>query len=153
MKLTSSAFDPQGIIPSRYTCEGKNINPPLAFSDIPAHAKSLVFIIEDPDVPKTLNPDGMWDHWVLFNLPPSLRKIEEHSPPLGVAGKTSWGKTQYGGPCPPDREHRYFFKLYALDQMLNLPAGASKAAVEKAMQGHILQEAHLIGRYEKGKGY
>lgn len=152
MKLESSAFKEGGIIPSLYTCEGKNINPPLTISAVPSAAKSLVLLMDDPDVPPFIRPDRMWDHWVLYNLPPTTHKIEEKSSP-GIAGKNTSGKNQYMGPCPPDREHRYFFKLYALDKMVDLPAGATKKEVEKAMQGHILAECHLMGRYEKGKGY
>jgi Raf kinase inhibitor-like YbhB/YbcL family protein len=153
MKITSTAFKTQGIIPSRYTCEGDEINPPLHFSDIPQEAKSLVLIMDDPDVPKSLKADGMWDHWVLFNILPSVQKIEENTTPLCKSGMTTSGHTRYVGPCPPDREHRYFFKLYALDIMLNLPSGSTKKEVEKAMNSHILAQCELIGLYEKGKGY
>lgn len=153
MKLQSPSFKANGIIPSRYTCEGEEISPPLEFSGIPQNAKSLVLIMDDPDVPKSLRSDGMWDHWVLFNILPTVHKIEENKSPLCKSGTTTSGGTRYVGPCPPDREHRYFFKLYALDTMLNLPSGSSKKEVEKAMQGHILAESQLMGRYEKGKGY
>lgn len=153
MKIISSAFKDQEIIPSKYTCEGENINPPLEFLNIPSKTKSLVLIVDDPDVPKHLRPDGIWDHWILFNISPSTHKIEENSTPRCTYGKTTWGNTQYGGPCPPDREHRYFFKLYALDALLELKSGSTKKEVEKAMQGRIIAEAHLMGRYEKGKGY
>ncbi|HSX11321.1 MAG TPA: YbhB/YbcL family Raf kinase inhibitor-like protein [Chlamydiales bacterium] len=149
MKLLSSAFQEGGIIPSLYTCEGKNINPPLAFSDVPPHAKSLVLIMDDPDVPKSRRPDGMFDHWVVFNMPPSVHRIGEHTTPPGIEGKNTYGKDQYAGPCPPDREHRYFFKLYALDTLLDLPAGATKKEVEQAMHGHIIAQCQLMGRYEK----
>ena len=154
MRLTSSAFKNQSIIPSRYTCEGKNINPPLEFSDVPAGAKSLVLLMDDPDVPKSLRADGMWDHWVLFNIQPSVHHIgeaETHLP--GILGKNTSGKNRYEGACPPDREHRYFFKLYALDKMLDLSTGAAKKEVLAAMRGHILAESELMGRYEKNKGY
>jgi Raf kinase inhibitor-like YbhB/YbcL family protein len=153
MKLTSLAFKEGAIIPSLYTCEGKSINPDLEFANVPGQAKSLVLIIDDPDVPKTLRPDGMYDHWVVFNIPPNTHKIVENSTPPGIQGKSTNGKNQYVGPCPPDREHRYFFKLYALDQLLDLPAGSTKKEVEIAMHGHILAQCQLIGRYEKGKGY
>ncbi len=153
MKITSPAFKEGGIIPSLYTCEGKNINPALEFANIPPEAKSLVLINDDPDVPKTLRPDGMYDHWVIFNIPPSTHKIAEHSTPPGIQGKSTNGKNQYVGPCPPDREHRYFFKLYALDKLLDLPPGATKKEVESAMHGHIVAQCQLMGRYEKGKGY
>ena len=153
MKLTSSAFQEKGIIPSRYTCEGANLHPPLEISGVPEGAKSLVLIMEDPDVPKTLRPDGMYDHWIVFDIPPETKVIPEHAIPRGVHGKNTQGKDAYTGPCPPDREHRYFFKLYALDTLLELPKGSSKKQVEKAMHGHIVAEAHLMGRYEKDKGY
>lgn len=153
MKVASSAFHEGGIIPSRYTCEGKNVNPPLEISGVPPHAKSLVLIMDDPDVPKHLRPDGIYDHWVVTDLPPETRKILENSKPGGVEGKNTAGKNEYTGPCPPDREHRYFFKIYALDKMIYLSPGATKKEVEKAMQGHILAECQLMGRYEKGKGY
>lgn len=150
MKITSSAFQEGTIIPSLYTCEGKNTHPPLEISETPPNAKSLVLLMDDPDVPKTLRPDGMYDHWVLFNIAPSAHKITEQS---GVHGKNTAGKNQYTGPCPPDREHRYFFKLYALDTLLDLPVGATKKEVEQAMDGHIIAQCQLMGRYEKGKGY
>lgn len=153
MKLTSSAFKEGGIIPSIYTCEGKNINPPLLISGISANAKSLVLIMDDPDVPASVRPERMYDHWVVFNIPPTTHQIDEHATPPGVQGRNTAGKNQYTGPCPPDREHRYFFKLYALDKLLELHAGATKKEVEHAMHGHIIAECHLMARYEKGKGY
>src|SRR3990167_8339376 len=151
MQLTSSAFRDQGIIPSLYTCEGQNINPPLSWADMPPETKSFVLILDDSDVPKHVRPDGMWDHWILFNIPPNVHHITANwTPPTSLSGKTTWGNTLYGGPCPPDREHRYFFKLYALDTLLSLPVGSLKKEIEKAMAGHILAHAQLIGRYEKG---
>lgn len=153
MKLTSSAFEEGGIIPSKYTCEGKNISPPLKISEVPKQAKSLVLIMDDPDVPASIRPDRMWDHWVLFNIPPNTSQIEENATPQCTPGKTTYGHTRYGGPCPPDAEHRYFFKLYALDRMLDLKEGATKKEVEKAMEEHILADCQLMGKYEKGKGY
>ncbi|MGB7979094.1 MAG: YbhB/YbcL family Raf kinase inhibitor-like protein [Chlamydiales bacterium] len=153
MKLTSPAFHEGGIIPSLYTCEGKNISPTLDISGVAPQAKSLVLIMDDPDVPKTLRADGMYDHWVVFNIPPGTRQISERAAPPGIQGKNTGGKNQYTGPCPPDREHRYFFKLYAMDILLDLPQGATKKEVEKAMHGHIVGQCQLMGRYEKGKGY
>jgi Raf kinase inhibitor-like YbhB/YbcL family protein len=153
MHLKSPAFKEGGIIPSVYTCEGKNISPPLEIGDAPKEAKSLVLIMDDPDVPAFVRPDRMYDHWVVFNIPPSTHKIAENAPPSGIHGKNTAGKNQYTGPCPPDREHRYFFKLYALDKMLDLPAGATKRQVEEGCKGHILSHCQLMGRYEKGKGY
>jgi Raf kinase inhibitor-like YbhB/YbcL family protein len=149
MKITSPAFEEKGQIPSLYTCEGEEINPPLHFTDVPLDAKSLVLIMDDPDVPRYLRADGMWDHWILFNLSPTLRQIKENTTPVCKSGMTTSGHTRYVGPCPPDREHRYFFKLYALDTILNVPSGCSKSELEKAMQGHILEQCQLIGLYQK----
>jgi Raf kinase inhibitor-like YbhB/YbcL family protein len=105
--------------------------------------------MDDPDVPRHLRADGMWDHWVVFNIPPDTTHIPENTNPHGTLGKNSWGENRYQGPAPPDREHRYFFKLYALDTKLSLLQGATKHAVEQAMQGHILVQAELMGRYVK----
>lgn len=153
MKLKSPKFEEGGIIPSLYTCEGKQVNPPLEITGVPPGAKSLVLLMEDPDVPKSLRPDGMFDHWVVFNIPPQTQKIAEHSHSLAVQGRNTKGKDEYFGPCPPNGEHRYFFKLYALDTLLSLPPGSSKKEVEEAMKGHLLASCQLMGRYEKGKGY
>lgn len=153
MQLTSTAFQEGGIIPSRYTCEGKNINPPLAIAEVPQNASSLVLIMDDPDVPAYLRKDRIWDHWIHFNIPPHTTKIIEGENPPGIAGKTTFGHNTYGGPCPPDAEHRYFFKLYALDCTLDLTEEAQKKEIESAMEGHILAKAQLMGRYEKQKGY
>lgn len=149
MKLKSSAFSPNGKIPSVYSCQGKDINPPLEIEDVPKDAKSLVLIMDDPDVPQNVRKDGMWVHWVVFNIDPSLKKIEENSKPFGTQGKNTGGKLGYMGPCPPDREHRYYFKLYALDSKLNLPEGTTKENVLKAMENHLIVETHLIGLYEQ----
>lgn len=153
MKLKSPAFQEGEVIPSLYTCEGKNINPPLEISETPDKTKSLVLIMDDPDVPKNLRPSGMYDHWVVFNIPPSTTKLEESSPPPGIQGKNTGGNNSYIGPCPPDAQHRYFFKLYALDTLLDLKEGVIKEEVEKAMEGHIIEQCQLMGIYEKGKGY
>jgi hypothetical protein len=144
MKISSNAFEHMGLIPSIYTCDGANINPSLNFDSVPTETKGLVLIMDDPDAPM-----GTWDHWVVFNIPPDTKEIKEGSEPAGTQGITSFRKTGYGGPCPPDREHRYFFKLYALDTLLDLPEGSAKKKVEAAMQGHILAEAELIGRYTR----
>jgi len=150
MELTSSAFKHQGEIPSLYTCEGRNVNPPLHISNVPKEAKSLVLIMDDPDVPKSLRPDGMYDHWVVFNIAPSLKEIDEASTkPFGIQGVNTGGSLGYRGPCPPDREHRYFFKLYALDTALHLREGVTKKEVEAAMKGHIIAKTELMGRYDK----
>ena len=149
MKLTSSAFKNNGKIPSKYTCDGKNINPNLEIAEVPEEAVSLVLIMDDPDVPNSIRPDGMWDHWIVFNIPPDTKEINEDSQPQGINGKGTGGKLSYGGPCPPDKEHRYFFKLYALDIKLNIPEGSSKKEVENAMKDHIIAEAVLVGKYKR----
>lgn len=149
MNITSPAFLNNKEIPKVYSCDGENINPPLEFSDIPQNAKSLVLIMDDPDVPKNLKRDGMFDHWIVFNIPPEIRSIDEDSEPLGIVGQNSAGQSSYTGPCPPDRKHRYFFKLFALDSLLSLNSQATKKDVEKAMEGHILEKAELMGVYER----
>lgn len=147
LKINSSAFSDGEFIPARYTADGLDVNPPLQISGVPEGAKSLVLIMDDPDAPV-----GVWDHWVVFNIPPSVTEISENSTPAGaVVGKNSWGRTNYGGPAPPSGVHRYFFKLYALDSMLPLPVGATKAQVESAMKGHILAEAQLMGKYSRSR--
>ncbi|MDP2703631.1 MAG: YbhB/YbcL family Raf kinase inhibitor-like protein [bacterium] len=149
MKLTSSAFLHNGKIPAEYTCDGEDISPSLAISGVPEGAKSLVLIMDDPDVPKNLRADGMWVHWVVFNIPPDVKEIAEGQEPQGTHGKGTSGNLQYKGPCPPDREHRYFFKLYALDAELDLKEGVTKAEVEQAMENHILDKTELVGLYER----
>lgn len=149
MKLKSPAFENHGPIPEQYTCEGKDINPPLEFIDVPKEAISCVLIMDDPDVPAFIRKDQMWVHWVIYNIPPATKAIPENSTPPGVLGKGSRGDTHYQGPCPPDREHRYFFKLYALDTLLKLKPGASKAEVEVSMAHHVIEKAELIGVYCK----
>ncbi|OGL78707.1 hypothetical protein A3J43_02150 [Candidatus Uhrbacteria bacterium RIFCSPHIGHO2_12_FULL_54_23] len=143
MELRSSAFVHHAAIPRRYTCDGEDVNPPLEFSGVPEGALSLAFIVDDPDAPA-----GIWVHWTLWNIAPDTRSIPEHSVPAGaVEGTTSFGKTGWGGPCPPSGEHRYFFKLYALDAVLDLSSSADKAALEQAMTNHTLAQAELIGLY------
>ncbi len=149
MELTSSAFENEGQIPSKYTCDGQNINPPLNISGVPSNAESLVLIMDDHDVPKEIREDGVFDHWVVFNIPPDNREIAEGKEPEGMPGKNTAGKTGYYGPCPPDREHRYFFRLYALDIRLELHATADKLTVEKAMTDHVVDRAYIMGRYER----
>ena len=149
MQLTSTAFTNNGAIPAKYTCDGEDVNPPLMIAGVPAGAKSLVLVVDDPDVPKSIREDGMWDHWVVFNIPADTTAIDEGKEPVGVQGKGTSGNAGYQGPCPPDRQHRYFFKLYAVDVILNLGEGASKAEVEQAMAGHILEQMELIGLYER----
>ncbi|MEX2033171.1 MAG: YbhB/YbcL family Raf kinase inhibitor-like protein [Candidatus Colwellbacteria bacterium] len=150
MKLESSVFEHEGMIPPKYTCDGENINPPLKISEVPEDAKSLVLIMDDPDVPKNLRPDGMWDHWLVWNISPGTTEIKEGIGPDGVVGKNTRGTFGYRGPCPPDREHRYFFKLYALRTMLDLsPETTTKKDLEAAMQNHILSQTELMGRYNR----
>ncbi len=149
MKLTSSAFQNEGKIPSKYTCDGDNISLPLSISDVPAEAKSLVLIMDDPDVPKEVREDGVWDHWVVFNMPTDVKEIPEGQEPPGTPGKGTNGETGYYGPCPPDREHRYFIRLYALDTTLDLPEGSDKVTVERAMTNHAIDKDYLMGTYER----
>jgi hypothetical protein len=149
MKLTSPVFSHQGQIPSKYTCDGENINPPLNISEVPPSAKSLVLIMDDPDVPKRLRADGMWDHWIVFNIPPTVTEIAEGEESQGIHGIGTSKNLNYYGPCPPDREHRYFFKLYALDTELTLGEKATKLEVEQAMKDHILEKTELIGKYAR----
>lgn len=154
MKLTSPVFEHNGRIPTKYTCDGANINPPLKISDVPTTAKSLVLLMDDPDIPEIAKKNfnvKVWDHWVVFDIPSDVIEIKENQNPEGVMGRNTRGNTTYGGPCPPDREHRYFFKLYALDTMLNLKEGVSKKEVEKAMEGHVVAKTELMGRYERVK--
>lgn len=142
--LTSSAFGNNGKIPSRHTCDGEGVSPALQIEGVEQNAKSLVLIMDDPDA-----PSGVWDHWVKFNISTSTKEIKEGSEPEGISGIGTTGNKGYFGPCPPDREHRYFFKLYSLDTELDLKEGATKKEVEKAMEEHILQQAELIGIYER----
>ncbi len=151
MKLTSPAFKQGERIPSKYTCDGKNINPELEISDVPGDAKSLVLIMDDPDVPSSVRKDRMWVHWVVYDMPPTTKTLREASEAPGTQGKNTAGEMGYDGPCPPDREHRYFFKLYALNKLLKLPQGSTKEEVEKAMKNHILTSTELMGRYERTK--
>lgn len=147
MKIESSAFKNNEYIPSKYTCDGENINPPLKISGIPQNTQSLVLIVDDPD-----SPTGTWVHWTVFNIDPKIQEISENSVPEGaVEGITDFGSIGYGGPCPHSGTHRYFFKLYALDAKLDLLAGSSKKEIEKAMEGHILDKAELIGLYSRKK--
>lgn len=152
MQLISSVFAHNGRIPSTYTCDGENVSPPLRIENAPEATKSFVLIVDDPDVPAQVRPEQMWDHWIVFNIPGSTTDIAENTQP-GTAGQGSYPHMSYGGPCPPAQyeptEHRYFFKLYALDTTLDLPEGATKAEVEAAMEGHIIEQTELIGRYER----
>ncbi len=145
MKITSNVFEHEKIIPSKYTCDGSDISPSLAWDGVPDNTKSFVLIVDDPDA-----PHGTWDHWILFNMPSSVRQLPENisTLPEGTQeGKNSWGKTGYGGPCPPFGVHRYFFKLYALDGVLTLNNGATKTEIIQAMKNHVIAEAELLGKY------
>ena len=144
LTLTSTAFEHEGSIPSQYSCDGEDINPPLVIDGVPKETKSLVLLMDDPDAPA-----GTWDHWIVVNIAPKTTSIPENTEPEGVGGNNSWGRTGYGGPCPPEGEHRYFFKLFALDAKLDLSEGATKAEVEKAIEGHVLSQTELMGRYKR----
>ena len=145
MKITSSVFGHNTLVPSKYTCEGQNINPPLSIKDIPADTKSLVLIVDDPDA-----PTKTWTHWTVWNISPDTAEIAENSIPGGcVEGTTSFGRTGYGGPCPPSGTHRYFFKIFALNKLLNLPHGAYLANLTAAMENHIIDKDEFIGLYKK----
>jgi Raf kinase inhibitor-like YbhB/YbcL family protein len=148
LQITSSAFPANGSIPSKYTCDGPGVNPPLVFSSIPAKTQSLVLIMDDPDVPKSLVPSGVFDHWLIWDLPADSKGFAEGA---GKGGLNGMGQQGYMGPCPPDREHRYFFKLYALDTKLTSAKISNKKDLEAAMEGHIIERAELIGRYERNK--
>jgi Raf kinase inhibitor-like YbhB/YbcL family protein len=146
MILTSTAFGHNEQIPSDYTCDGKNYNPPLTFSKVPEDAQSLVLIVEDPDA-VSKKP---FTHWLIYNIPPATLQILKHEvPPNSMLGMTDFGKLEYGGPCPPSGRHRYLFKLFALDTLLDLPKGSIKETVEKAMKNHVIESAELIGLYTK----
>lgn len=151
LSITSPAFEPNGTIPARFTCDGKNISPELIFNNIPKNTQSLALTMEDPDVPKSVRADGMWNHWVLWNMPPATIRLEEEKVPPGVIGVNTGGKMTYGGPCPPDREHRYIFTLYALDSELNLAAGSTKEELLRGLVSHIIEKAELVGRYDRNR--
>ncbi|MEK7479819.1 MAG: YbhB/YbcL family Raf kinase inhibitor-like protein [Patescibacteria group bacterium] len=152
LTLNTSAFENGQAIPSEYTCDGDNVSPLLAIAGVPEGAKSLALIMDDPDVPTQLKPDGVFDHWTLFNIAPETREIPENGS-AGTVGANGSGQSAYTGPCPPAQyepsEHRYFFRLYALDAELDIPAGASKKDVLAAMEGHIIDRAELMGRYKR----
>jgi Raf kinase inhibitor-like YbhB/YbcL family protein len=156
MVLTSTAFEHNGEIPSLYTCDGRNISPPLAWDDVPEAAKSLVLIVYDPDAPDPKAPKMTWVHWVLYNIPPDLNNLQQAVKPGDLPhgtleGLNDWKRTGYGGPCPPIGRHRYFHKLYALDEVLPDMGTPTKAKLEKAMAGHIIATLELVGTYERTK--
>jgi Raf kinase inhibitor-like YbhB/YbcL family protein len=143
MKITCLAFEEGQTIPPRFSKQGGNISPALEIRDVPRSAQSLVLVVDDPDA-----PHGLFTHWVLYGIDPGVREIRENEVPVGArCGRNSWGEAAYGGPQPPDREHRYFFRLFALDTALDLSAGASRGEVEREMDGHIIAEAQHMGRY------
>ena len=152
--LTSSAFAEGGEIPTRYTCEGQDASPPLAWLEPPSGTKSLALIVDDPDAPDPKAPKRTWVHWVLYNLPPTTGQLPEavapNTLPTGTReGLNDWKRTGYGGPCPPIGRHRYFHKLYALDAVLPDLSQPSKTQLEQAMRGHVLAQAELVGTYVK----
>jgi len=143
--LSSAVFTHNGSIPAKYTCDGTDVNPPLSIGNTPPGTRSLALIVDDPDAPA-----GTWVHWVVWNIVPGTREIKENAAPQGAQeGMNDFGKRSYGGPCPPSGSHRYFFKLYALDAMLELKPGSNKPDLERAMKGHILAQAELLGRYKR----
>lgn len=150
IRITSSAFTEGGMIPRQYTCDGEDISPPLAWTGFPEGTKSLALICDDPDAPV-----GTWVHWVLFNIPPSTKDLPASVPPKETLdngakhGTNDFRKLGYGGPCPPGGTHRYYFKLYALDAETSSEAGITKAQLLKDMEGHILAEGQLMGRYKR----
>jgi Raf kinase inhibitor-like YbhB/YbcL family protein len=152
IRMRSAAFEEGGMIPKQYTCDGGDISPPLAWDAPTSGVKSLALICDDPDAPR-----GTWVHWILYNLPPDARELSEKLPPDKTLksgarqGTNDFRRIGYGGPCPPSGVHRYFFKLYALDTALNLDAGATKDQLLKAMEGHILGQGQLMGKYTRAR--
>lgn len=156
LKLTSSAFEHEGNIPKLHSCQGKDVSPPLAWSGVPETAKSLVLIVDDPDAPDPAAPRMTWVHWVLYNIPPSATGLPQGVSPKELPegtqeGMSDFQRTGYGGPCPPVGRHRYFHKLYALDTVLPNLTKPRKADVEKAMKGHVIEQAVLVGNYQKSQ--
>ncbi len=152
MQIASTAFVDGGEMPAKFTCEGSDVSPQISFSGVPAGAKSLVLIVDDPDAPDPAAPKLTWVHWVLFNLPPDTTELAEGvaSFPAGTnEGVNDFNRTRFGGPCPPIGRHRYFFKLYALDAMLPNMAHPNKTKVLAAMEGHVLEQAQIVGTYQK----
>jgi len=154
-KLTSSAFTGMGAMPTRYTCEGGDTSPALAWSGAPAGTKSYALILDDPDAPDPAAPQTTWVHWVVYDIPAAVSTLAEGAAKRMPAGShdgvNDWGNPGYGGPCPPIGRHRYFHKLYALDTMLPDLGKPDKKALEAAMRGHVLGQAELIGTYQKGR--
>jgi Raf kinase inhibitor-like YbhB/YbcL family protein len=146
MKITSPAFQQGATIPSKFTCDGADTSPPLQIADIPTGAQSLALIMDDPDA-----PSGLFTHWAVWNISTQTSSIAEASTPKGVQGTNDFGKSGYGGPCPPSGAHRYYFKIFALDRALDLPFGAKRGQVDAAMKDHIVAQGELMGRYTKKK--
>jgi len=145
MKISTKAFSPTRPIPERFTADGMDVNPPLAIGGVPRQAKSLVLIVDDPDAPM-----GTWNHWLVWNIKPGTTSIEEDSVPRGaVVGANDAGSAKYVGPSPPRGTHRYFFRLYALDILLDLPGGSDRRSLDDAMNGHVIARAELLGRYAR----
>jgi Raf kinase inhibitor-like YbhB/YbcL family protein len=146
MKITSSAFQEGGNIPSKFSCDGVNTSPPLYIADVPSGAKSLILIVDDPDA-----PSGLFTHWAVWNVSPQTSSIAEGSTPKGVEGTNDFGKSGYGGPCPPSGTHRYYFKVFALDRELDLSFGAKRAQLDAAIKGHVIAQGELMGHYSRKK--
>ena len=144
LMVSSKAFGAGGIIPLRYTCDGLNVNPPIDIGDVPAEAKSIALIVEDPDA-----PGGTWLHWLVWNIPIKHHILESEAP--GSQGLNDFRKKSYGGPCPPTGTHRYYFKVYALDDLLDLAEGATREALEAAMRDHIIAYGELMGVYKRAE--
>ena len=156
LALTSDAFENGKEIPAAHTCEGKDVSPAIAWSGVPSGGRSLALIMDDPDAPDPAAPRMVWVHWVLYNIPPSAKglpqAVQPELLPAGTSqGRNDWGRTGYGGPCPPTGRHRYFFKLYALDSLLSNLDRPTKAHLEAAMQGHIVAQATLMGTYQRSR--
>ena len=149
LELTSTAFEHNQMIPLQYTCDGDGIHPDLQFSNTPKKTKSFALIVYDPDVPETIREDQNWDHWLVWNISPTVDGIAEGAAPEAVLGTTTGGTQEFVPPCAPDTEHRYIFTLYALDTMLELEAGATRQELEKEMKGHIIEHSELIGVYNR----
>lgn len=152
LTISSPAFSNGSPIPAKYTCDGHDLSPEIAWDNVPQGSKSLVLIVDDPDAPDPKAPKRVWVHWVLYDLPPTSTGLAEavtHLPGGTREGRNDWGRTGYGGPCPPIGRHRYFFKLYALDTALGDLAEPTKADLEKAMKGHVLGHTEIIGTYQR----